>query len=147
MKKMLAAVAAAAVLSSTALLLLADSARQCKHPAQTQAYAVSGDCGPSGQITLRSEKDVCALTVENAAAVNLPASGEVGPSMSLSALDWWLYGTQQVPATTEDGGIDSDGGTVEVDSSCGFPDDGGTLLECYVSPKTDPWCRDSLQAL
>ncbi len=147
MKKTLAVLAAAAALSSTALLLLADSARQCKHAAQTQAYAVSGDCGPSGQITLRSAQDRCEISVENAAAVGLPADGQIGAGMSLAARDWWLNGPVQVPATAEDGGIDPDGGTVEEWRDCRFPNDGGTLLECVVAADSAPACTATVQTL
>jgi hypothetical protein len=73
-----------AALLSTSYFLIATSepgyppgegSQTCTHAAQTVSFDVTGTCGPSGIILVRSPADECLITVEGAAAVGLPAGG------------------------------------------------------------------------
>ena len=68
----------------------------CYHPSDTAAFHVTGSCGPEGDIVVASGKDECAITVQGADDVNLPAAGRFedhgDSTVSLSTDAWTLSG-------------------------------------------------------
>jgi hypothetical protein len=134
-------------LLGTAYLLVATSAIReeeiqiCEHAEERLRLAVSGDCGPPGQITVVSPRDECGLSVLDAAAVELPNAGRLAPHAGTKAVgvrtaDWTLSG--YVPATTPpaqgDAGRRLDALT-EPRIDRGSDADGGSTADArYVAP-------------
>ena len=105
MKHVVKNLAVPATLAATAVLLIADSTRECPHPALEASFAVSGDCGPAGTVRVRSLEESCGVDVENAEAVNLPPSGQ----FSLNTYDltqgaWELHEARTLTVPDGNGG-------------------------------------------
>ena len=68
----------------------------CYHTSQSLRFHVTGTCGPEGDIVVSSPTDECAIMVQGAAAVGLPAAGRFdtsyGGTVSLSSTAWSLSG-------------------------------------------------------
>jgi hypothetical protein len=117
MKHIVKSLAATATLAATAVLLVADSARECAHPAVQASFAVSGDCGPAGTIRVRSAEESCELDVENAEAVNLPVSGQFSHNnYDLALGDWRLHDARTLTVPDGNGGTMEVSGTRECDA-------------------------------
>jgi hypothetical protein len=122
-------------LAATALVLIATTAPEqppqvCLHPAVASTFAVSGSCGPAGDIVVESAADSCAIAVSGAAAVGLPAAGRfVSPPgehpVTLLATPWTISDLVPADAVVSDGGAGgadaADGGAAD-----GRPADAGT---------------------
>jgi hypothetical protein len=82
MKAAHVAIAQLAVLAATAVVLLATSRSPCStNTPETQVFAVSGDCGPSGTMSITSTA-ACTLLLDGGEPLFLPIAGEqpaVGP--------------------------------------------------------------------
>ena len=72
------------------------SGGSCYHAGESLRFHVTGTCGPEGDIVVSSPANECAIMVQGADAVGLPAAGRFdtsyGSAVSLSSTAWSLSG-------------------------------------------------------
>jgi len=72
------------------------SSGSCSHAGESLRFHVTGTCGPEGDIVVSSPANECAIMVQGAAAVGLPAAGRFdtsyGGTVSLRSTAWHLSG-------------------------------------------------------
>jgi len=143
-KALLKNLAAMAVLATTAALLVADSAKECRHAAQDVTFDVGHNtCGQPGILRVNTAEDQCILNVEVEERTGLPATGDVYESgVDLRQGGNWYLADTNVPVTLNEDGRPQledagSGATVAVNRTCEVQREGEVLRLKCTARKTD----------
>ena len=127
-------VAQVAVLLLTALTLVATSRAPCStNVPETQLFAVTGNCGPSGMMAVTSAA-TCSLVVDGGVPLSMPLVGEqpaVGPIRGQNiTLNSFLHGADGGTVDLTDGGVRSFSTSAATGLCVGCPGSMGNYRSC-----------------